>query len=320
MMNKILVPLNNKLRLPEMVEAGVDEFYMGFYDQNWTDSFGEFSEINRMSGFGYAANPYSLEELLEIVEDVKKYQKAIFITINSATYNQRELEKLSEYFQLFANSGVDGVIVSTPELTLMAKQAGLIPVASTMCGLFNSDLVRFYKNLGMKRMILPRDLSMKEISDIVKSNPDISYEVFLMRNGCQFSDSHCLGFHRNKGSVCGMLNNINYNINSATDDFQSQHDIELNNMLYTSCFHRAAACGLCALYRFFHLGIGSYKIVGRSENADGIINDVKMIKENLKIIENCSSEEEFLKNMIMPKNSRISCKMGLSCYYPEIRF
>ena len=83
-MNKILVPLNNKMRLPEMVDAGVDEFYMGFHDQNWKDSFGEFSEINRMSGFGYAANPYSLEELLEIVDDVKKYKKAIFITINSA--------------------------------------------------------------------------------------------------------------------------------------------------------------------------------------------------------------------------------------------
>ena len=319
-MNKILVPLNNKMRLPEMVDAGVDEFYMGFHDQNWKDSFGEFSEINRMSGFGYAANPYSLEELLEIVDDVKKYKKAIFITINSATYNQCELEKLSEYFQLFANSGVDGVIVSTPELTLLANQTGLIPVASTMCGLFNSDLVKFYKKLGMKRMILPRDLSMKEISDIVKNNPDISYEVFLMRNGCQFSDSHCLGFHKNKGSVCGMLNNISYNINSAKRDFQSQHNIELNNMLYTSCFHRAAACGLCALYQFYHLGINSYKIVGRSENADGIINDVKMIKENLKIIESCSSEQEFLEKMIMPKNSRISCKMGLSCYYPEIRF
>ncbi len=319
-MNKILVPLNNKVRLPELLEAGVDEFYMGFYDEAWTETFGKYSEINRMSGFGKSANPYSLQEMLEIVKEIKESGKSIFVTINGATYSENELQKLNEYFHLFANSGVDGVIVSTPELTLMANEAGLIPVASTMCGLLNSDLVRFYSKLGMKRMILPRDLSMKDIEDIVKNNPDVEYEVFLMRNGCQFSDSHCLGFHREKGSICGMLNTIQCNINSDEDDFHSQHDIELNNMLYTSCFHRAAACGLCALYRFYHLGIGSYKIVGRSENADRIINDVKMIRMNLEIIKSCASEEEYLQKMLMPSNSRISCKMGLSCYYPEIRF
>ncbi len=319
-MNKILVPLNNRLCIAEMVEAGVDEFYMGFHDDAWTDAFGEFSEINRMSGFGKLANPYSLEETLEIVKEVKSFGKAIFITINGATYNQRELEKLNEYFRLFANSGVDGVIVSTPELTLMAKEAGLIPVASTMCGLFNSDLVAFYKKLGMKRMILPRDLSMDEITEIVLKHQDITYEVFLMRNGCQFSDSHCLGFHRNKGSICAMLNQSKCNINSDFHTFRAQHDIELNNNLYTSYFHRRAACGLCALYRFYKLGIGSYKIVGRSERPEGIIKDVKIIKENLKIIESCNSEEEYLQKMLMPDNARIVCKMGLNCYYPEIRF
>jgi len=319
-MNKILVPLNNKLRLAELVEAGVDEFYMGFYDNAWTDTLGEYSEINRMSGFGTKANPYNLEEMLELARTVKSYGKSIFVTVNGAAYSQAELDKLGEYFRIFAREGIDGVIVSTPELTVMAKEAGVEPVASTMCGIFSSDTVSFYKKLGMKRMILPRDLSMDEIEAIVGAHPDVCYEVFLMRNGCQFSDSHCLGFHRSRGSVCGMLNMAKFQICSDGEDFESRHNTELNHMLYTGCFHRAAACGLCALYRFSKLGIGSYKVVGRSEQADGIIQDVRMIKENLKIAKECTTEAEYLEKMLLPENSFMACKMGLGCYYPEIRF
>ncbi len=320
-MNKILVPFNNREKLKDLVEAGVDEFYMGFNDESWNDCLGEYAEINRMSGFGVLANPYSFDQLFEIVQEIKAYEKAVFITINSAAYNQAELDKLRDYFKAFAKMGVDGVIVSTPELTKMAFEEGLTPVASTMCGLFNSDVVKYYKSLGMTRMILPRDLSMAEIESIVKENPELSYEVFLMRNGCQFSDSHCLGFHRReRGSVCGMLNSCSTNICSSLSDFKSQHDIELNNMLYVRNFHRVASCGLCALYRFVKMGIASYKVVGRSELIHGILEDVKLIKQNLAIIESCSSEEEYLEKMAMPKNARVACKMGLNCYYPEIRF
>lgn len=319
-MNRILVPLNNRARLKELIDAGAEEFYMGFHDDEWVKEFGDFTEINRMSGFKKYANPYSFTELLEIAKEIKSYGKYIFITINSASYSQKELDKLKQYFIEFKKANIDGVIVSTPELTILAKECGIEPVASTMCGIFNADIVAYYKKLGMKRMILPRDLSLDEIEAIIKAHPDVSYEVFLMRNGCQFSDSHCLGFHREKGSICGMLNGSLYRTNARDTDFKSQHDFELNNSLYVKCFHRIAACGLCALYRFYKLGVSAYKIVGRSENPKGIITDVKIVKENLKIIESCSSEEEYLKKMKMPENARDACKLGLSCYYPEIRF
>lgn len=319
-MNKILAPLNNRNYIQELVEAGVDEFYMGFYDPEWEEEFGDFAEINRMSGFKRYANPYNFEEVLDIIPEIKKYGKSIFITINTASYKEPYFKKLEQYFIRLKEVGADGVIVSTPELVMLAKKVGIEPVASTMCGIFNSDLVDFYRSIGMKRMILPRDLSLDEIEHIVKANPDIFFEVFLMRNGCQFSDSHCLGFHKERGSVCGNLNNSSKSISCIKKGFKTQHDVELNDMLYVKFFHRMGACGLCALYRFVKMGIGSYKIVGRSERPDGIIEDTKMIIENIKIIESCNSEKEFLEKMKFPKDSRVECKMGFSCYYPEVRF
>lgn len=320
-MNKILVPLNACEHLDKMVEAGADEFYMGFYDDSWCESLGEYSEINRMSGFREKANRYTFDEMLEVVRTVKDYGKAIFITFNSSIYSKNALRKIEIYFDKLSSVGADGVIISTPELAQIALKHNLIPVASTMCAIYNSDLVKFYSEIGVKRMILPRDLSTNEISEIVKKNPSIQYEVFLMRNGCQFSDGYCLGFHRAEcGSVCGMLNHSQKRILSTRKDFNERHELELNDLMYNNIFHHFAACGLCALYRFVNLGIAAYKIVGRAEHFNGIVNDIKIVKQNIQLAMKCNSENEYLLSMKKIQSSHEACKLGMGCYYPEIRF
>ena len=99
-MNKILVPLNNRENIDSFIKAGADEFYMGFFDENWTNACGEYSEINRMSGFKNFANRYQFEEILDVVKCVKDKQKDAFVTINSATYSQQEMELLIQIFQV----------------------------------------------------------------------------------------------------------------------------------------------------------------------------------------------------------------------------
>lgn len=319
-MSNILIPINDRSLIDEYIQVGADEFYMGFYDPAWSEMLGEYAEINRMSGFGRAANRYAFDEVCDIVKEIKNKEKKIFITINSADYTASELKYIEKYIKELAVVQADGVIVSTPETCTLAVKHGIEPVASTMCGIFNSDIAIAFRNLGVKRMILPRDLSIAEIEAIVDKVPDVCFEVFLMRNGCQFSDSHCLGFHKKYGSTCAMLNNAKTKMLARKSDFTSRHNIELNNMVYTKGLHKAGACGLCAIYRFVKMNIHSFKIVGRSEIKNGILEDVKTVKENIEIARCCHTEAEYLEKMIMPSSQFIQCKMGLSCYYPEIRF
>ena len=68
------------------------------------------------------------------------------------------------------------------------------------------------------------------------------------------------------------------------------------------------------------LGITAGKIVGRSDEWQNICEDIRLIKQNVEIAKQCQSEEEYLDKMIFPNGHEIMCKMGLSCYYPEIRF
>lgn len=317
---KVLVPLNELEHVEDYIVSGAGEFYLGFYDELWNEKFGEYADINRMSGYRESANQYNFEQVLELIPKIKKKGVEIYITFNSSIYSREQLIFLENYMKKLKEVQVDGVIVSTIELVMMAKKLSVPSVVSTIGGVYNHDIAKFYQKLGTKRIILPRDLSIKEIKSITSQVTNLEYEIFMMRNGCAFSDSNCLGLHRKEMcSICSSLNNANRDIMMKKYDFNTRHDTELNDMLYSHSFHNFS-CGLCAIYQFVQMGIAAYKIVGRSDEWESICKDVSYVKSNIEIAMKCKTEEEYLENMVFPENSSVMCKLGLSCYYPEVRF
>lgn len=317
---RALVPLNNKEHIDDYIAAGAGEFYIGFYDEKWHERFGEYADINRLTGFKKDANPYNFEEMCEIIQLVKQKGKLIYVTFNATLYSCEQLKVIEDYMKALKVVNVDGVIVSCNELVTIAVKVGLNAVISTIAGIYNSDIVKFYKDLGAKRVILPRDLSIDEIQQITDKVPDIEYEIFMMRNGCRYSDGHCLGFHRSEmPSICSFIGRASRNVVIEEESFKNRHDAELNDMLYTQSFHNNA-CGLCSIYRFVKMGITAGKIVGRSDEWQFICRDIAAIRDNVEIAKACQSEAEYLEKMLMPEAQATQCKLGLNCYYPEVRF
>lgn len=328
----ILVPLNDLEHLENFILAGAREFYIGFYDTAWTEKYGTYADLNRLSGFLENANRYTFEEVLDIIKNVKEKAKmlqsfepledsvSIYITFNASTYSKEQYEDIRNYFRRLKSANVTGVIVSNLELVMLAKEEQLEAVVSTIAGVYNSDTVKVYQTFGAKRVILPRDLNMEEIKSIVTEVPNVEYEVFMMRNGCMFSDSNCLGLHRCElSSICATLTHADATLRMKDDSFCHMHDAELNQYLYHHSFHEYT-CGLCSIFRFVKMNIAACKIVGRSEDWEAICEDVKVVKENIDLAKECQLEEDYLTRMKFPKHRKIMCKLGLSCYYPEIRF
>ena len=318
----ILVPLNQREYLNQYAEAGADEFYFGFYDEQWMHVFGENSDINRMSSFRKRANAFSLQEALEVISDIKELKKDVFITFNANLYTEEQLGFIEKYFKLIKEYGADGVIISNPKLIELANEQDLIPVASTMCGIYNEDLVRFYYRQGLRRMIFPRELSLVEIDELSKMFPDVSFEVFFMRNGCIYSDSNCLCQHiRNKGGICAELRTSDVTLEAKELSKEEQDLFFKTKAAYDCGLMKPNACAQCALYQFAQMNISSLKIVGRADPADAIMQDIKLTKRNLEIAEQCFSHEEYLQKMIRANTvpGKI-CNNGLNCYYPEARF
>ena len=317
---KLLVPLNSIDWIDEMILAGADEFYAGFYDDEWAQQYGSLSEINRMSGLSKRANNYTLSEICNIGCKLKQMGKSLYITLNAPFYSESQLSRIADYISLLSTSSVEGIIVSCPAVAQIGVKAKMKVVCSTMCGIYNEDILDFYYDIGVNKIIFPRDMTIKEISTLTEHRPDLQYEVFLMRNGCTYSDSNCLCMHRIPyRSLCGEISHAERKIISSDKTFQSIHDRTTNSFLYHSGY-RAMACGLCALYDFLKIGITSGKIVGRADDHQFIAEDVRLVAENLVIAQSSKNRNEYLENMKMPKYASVSCLYGYSCYYPEIRF
>ncbi len=315
----ILAPLNN-VNYEEYIEAGASEFYAGITSTAWHKKYGEYNDINRMSGFRELANPFDLESLCRLIERVKAAGADFYATFNAPLYSQPQLDDISVMLCDLKAHHCDGIIISVPELIPLVLKAGMKCVASTMCGIYNCESAAFYRDCGCTRIILPRDLSLSEIESIVNTISGVEFEAFLMRNGCVFSDSNCLGVHMKQcGSLCGSLRHCEKNFVSSRSDFKWRHDVELNEMLF-SRYYNVYACGQCAIFRLLKMGITACKIVGRADQRRFVIDDIALTKKNIIIAKQCRSEEEYLEKMVFPHNIREICKCGMSCYYPEVRF
>ena len=315
---EILAPYNSN-NIEPYVNAGASEFYLGFFDDQWYEDFGRFGDLNRMSGFKRFANSLTFDEMLAQIDIIKSKGKKAYVTMNAQHYSDIQLQSINKFMPKLKEHSCDGIITSTPEMVQLTYCYGLNSVASTMCAVYNTRTACFFRDLGCKRIILPRDLSIREIESIVNNTDHVEFELFAMRNGCVFSDSFCLGVHQNCGSLCGSLRLGVNHIVSQEYDFMERHNIELTDDLYRK-HYKHFACSLCALYRFKELGISALKVVGRADAAEFLLYDIALLYENIKVAQECKSEEEYLRRMILPKYSYNACKCGFSCYYPEVRF
>jgi putative protease len=168
---------------------------------------------------------------------------------------------------------------------------------------------------------------INDIALLIQAYPKVEFEIFLMRAGCKFSDNYCLGMHRAFPGICVHIKEADCRVITPNNSFKTRHDAVLNNTLHREFlfgFNNYYACGQCAIYRLNSLGIASVKIVGRATDWKSICRDIELTKNNIKIAQACSSEEEFLGKMEFPINQSADrgafCSLGLCCYYPEIRF
>lgn len=254
---KPLVPVNDRAYLQRYAQAGGEEFYLGFHDDAWRDRFGEAADLNRMTGFGRTANPYTFDEALAIVEEVRALGKRAYVTFNANAYAQEQLDFLFGYFERLHEAGAAGVIVSVPEAVQAAADCGLAVVASTMCGVYNADIARFYRRLGCTRVIIPRDVSLDEIEAIVRAVPGVEYEAFVMRNGCVFADGLCLGRHiEGRNALCWDVRHARREHYVAGPGAAELDRALCENAQAYERFHHTA-CGLCALYRLMRAGVST---------------------------------------------------------------
>ena len=181
-MNKrveLLLPAGNIEKLDYAINYGADAIYMGMVD---------FSLRTMRKG-----DVITSENLKRAIELAHSYDKKVYMTLNIYAYDE-DIKNLYEHIDIIKDAGPDALIVSDfGILNIVKNKLPDIDIhISTQTNTLNAEAVKFWKDFGATRVILARELSIKQLAQIRKNVPDIELEVFVHGAQCVSLSGRCL--------------------------------------------------------------------------------------------------------------------------------
>jgi len=174
---ELLAPAGSIEKMKYAFAYGADAVYFGVPD---------FSLRARV-------NKFSERDILEAVEYAHKLKKKIYVTLNIYAHNQH-LERVEKHLKFLKNIKIDGIIASDPGIiNLIKKYLPRVDIhLSTQANATNFEAVKFWKDLGVKRIILAREVTLKEIEEISKKVKGIELEYFVHGAMCMSYSGRCI--------------------------------------------------------------------------------------------------------------------------------
>ena len=123
---------------------------------------------------------FTISEIGKTIDYAHKLGKRVYITFNIFAHD-KHLKTLASDIKKIAALNPDAfVIADMGVLNIIRKNAPKIPIhISTQQNTVNAEAVKLWKDFGIKRVILARELSLKEIKKIHDEVPDIELEMFV---------------------------------------------------------------------------------------------------------------------------------------------
>ncbi len=173
-MTELLAPAGDLERLKVALLYGADAVYIG----------------GKVFGLRANAINFTNEEIKEAVIFAHSLNKKVYVTVNIVLHN-KEIKFLLDYLKELESIGVDAIIASDLSVISLALEKTNLEVhVSTQQSTSNSLSVKFLKELGVKRVVLARELSKSEIQEIQKTGIDV--EIFIHGAMCASYSGRCV--------------------------------------------------------------------------------------------------------------------------------
>ncbi len=256
---ELLSPAGDYNCLVAAIQAGCDALYMG------GKNFGARS----------FANNFSPEEIIKSINYAHLYGVKVYITVNTLIYDN-EIDEFMNYIDFLHKNNVDAIIIQDlGMLDLVRKTYPNLEIhASTQMHIHNLDGVLMVKKLGVNRVVLARETSIKTIKKI-KEMIDMPLEIFIHGALCLSYSGQCLmssligGRSGNRGSCAGSCR--------QKYDVIDEYDHVLNNNSYP--LSTKDLCSLEDLEKLLEMNIDSLKIEGRMKSASYVYCVTKLYRE-----------------------------------------
>lgn len=253
---EILAPAGDKERLVTAIEYGADAVYLG----------------SDMFGMRTAAASFGGESLKEACDYAHSKGVKVYLTCNTVPRNN-ELSLLPAFLDFVSESGVDALIVT--DIGVLEAVKSRLPDMeihiSTQAGITNYAAANAFYNMGAKRIVTARELSLDEIAEIRAKTPDeLEIECFVHGAMCVSFSGRCLlsnymtGRDSNRGD-CAQPCRWRYSIleeKRPGEYFPVEQD-ETGTYIMNS----RDMCMVEHVAALAQAGINSFKIEGRAKSA-----------------------------------------------------
>ena len=242
---ELLSPVGDMDCLLEAIHNGADAVYLGL------KSFGARS---------YAKN-FDKDEIITAIKTCHLYGVKIYITMNTLIKDS-EVDSFLEQVEFLHKSGVDAIIMQDFGMICLCRELfpNLEIHASTQANNSSIETIELFYNLGVKRVVLSRELSLDEIKQI---KVPIELEVFIHGALCISYSGNCL--------MSSMIGHRSGNRGECTGSCRLPYSLYKNNELLISNKYLLSTKEFNSSYHIDELlnsNITSFKIEGRMKNKE----------------------------------------------------
>lgn len=259
---ELLAPAKNLECGIAAIDHGADAIYIG---------------ASRFGARQSAGN--SVEDIGKLCEYAHRYGVMVHVTINTIIYDD-ELEKTLALVRELVNVGVDAFLLQ--DMGLMSKVREIVPDtialhASTQCDTRTWEKAQWLSEQGFDRIVLARELSVEEISEIHKRLPNLELEAFVhgalcvSYSGICYASQYCFGRSANRGA-CSQFCRLAFDLKDSdgkTIEHQ-RHLLSLKDMSQIDNLEALMRSGACA-----------FKIEGRLKDINYVKNVVSAYSQRI---------------------------------------
>jgi len=203
-------------------------------------------------------NSLTLKDVPKFVSKCHEYGIKAYMTINSVIYNN-DINTAEKIVKKAKEAKVDAIIVWDLAVIEIIKKEKIPFIISTQANVSNYKTAEFYKKLGAKRVVLARELTLKQIKEI-KNKVNIEIETFIHGAMCVAISGRCIlsAYLFNKSSNCGSCAQPCRKLWKLSDDRGNEFETEGKYFL-----NAKDICMIEFVPELIKAGIDSFKIEGR---------------------------------------------------------
>ncbi len=280
---ELLAPAGTKEAFFSAIENGADAVYVG---------------LKTLNARALATN-FSLAEVAVLTSLAHEAGARLFVALNSLV-KETEIQAVVEMLSGLHEIGLDALIIQDLSVWRLARRyfPSLRLHASTLMGIHNSWGVRQASQMGFKRVVLAREMTLHEIQQAVNA-ADVEIEAFVHGAMCFTCSGSCLmsSYFGGKSSMRGR----------CVQPCRRQYDVNGAKGFYFSMFD---LCGIDVISDLADMGVASIKIEGRLKPASYVGTVVRAYRMLLNALPCRNTQPEMYNEVLQESKAFLNTAMG----------